>query len=79
LERERNCRYSNGLGVLELDGKKESSQAKLLITKNAFCIFQTATAQSKTEIFRVYGVAKAPPGFQAGWSDYISFFFPSLF
>jgi hypothetical protein len=30
---------------------------------------QRATAQSKTGIFRDYGVAEAPPGFQAGWSD----------
>jgi hypothetical protein len=30
---------------------------------------QRATAQSKPGIFRDYGVAEAPPGFQAGWSD----------
>jgi hypothetical protein len=41
------------------------SQVKLLITNNAFCIVQRATAQSKTGIFRDYGVAEAPPGFQA--------------
>jgi hypothetical protein len=29
-----------------------SSQVKLLITNNAFCIVQRATAQSKTGIFR---------------------------
>jgi hypothetical protein len=34
---------------------------------------QRATAQSKTGIFRDYGVAEAPPGFQAGWSDCIYF------
>jgi hypothetical protein len=45
------------------------SQVKLLITNNAFCIVQRATAHSKTGIFRDYGVAEAPPGFQAGWSD----------
>jgi hypothetical protein len=44
-------------------------QVKLLITNNAFCIVQRATAQSKTGIFRDFGVAEAPPGFQAGWSD----------
>jgi hypothetical protein len=34
---------------------------------------QRATAQSKTEIFRDYGVAEAPPGFQAGWSNCMYF------
>jgi hypothetical protein len=28
---------------------------------------QRATAQSKTGFFLDYGVAEAPPGFQAGW------------
>jgi hypothetical protein len=59
-----------------------SSQVKLLITNNAlcnitnnsFCIVQRATAQSKTGIFRDYGVAEAPPDFQAGWSDCMHFF-----
>jgi hypothetical protein len=41
-----------------------SSQVKLLITNNAFCIVQRATAQSKTGIFRHFGVAEAPPGFK---------------
>jgi hypothetical protein len=36
---------------------------------------QRATAQSKTGIIRDCGVAEAPPGFQAGWSDYMYFFF----
>jgi hypothetical protein len=43
---------------------------------------QRATAQSKTGFFRDYGVAEAPPGFQAGWSDctyYFSFFLFILF
>jgi hypothetical protein len=42
---------------------------------------QRATAQSKTGIFRDYGVAEAPPGFQAGWSDcmYISLSISVLF
>jgi hypothetical protein len=35
---------------------------------------QRATAPSKTGIFRDYGVAEAPPGFQAGWSDCIYLF-----
>jgi hypothetical protein len=30
---------------------------------------QRATAHSKTGIFRVCGVAEAPPGFQAGWFE----------
>jgi hypothetical protein len=33
---------------------------------------QRATAQSKTGMFRDYGAAEAPPGFQAGWSDCMS-------
>jgi hypothetical protein len=33
-----------------------------------FFIVQRATAQSKTGHFRDYGLAEAPPGFQAGWS-----------
>jgi hypothetical protein len=44
----------------------QSSQVQLLITNNAFCIVQRATAQSKTGFFRDCGVAEAPPGFQAG-------------
>jgi hypothetical protein len=44
---------------------------RMEIGKKQFCIVHraTATAQSKTEIFRDYGVAQAPPGFQANWSD----------
>jgi hypothetical protein len=53
----------------------ESSQVKLPITNDLFCIVQRATAQSKVGIFRDYGVAEAPPGFQAGWSDYVLLFF----
>jgi hypothetical protein len=34
---------------------------------------QRATAQSNTGFFRDYGLAEAPPGFQAGWSDCILF------
>jgi hypothetical protein len=45
------------------------SQVKLLITNNAFCIVQRATTQAKTGFLRDYGVAEAPPGFQADWSD----------
>jgi hypothetical protein len=52
-------------------------QVKLLITNNAFCIVQRATAQLKTGVFRDYGVAEAPPGFQADWSD-VMYFFLSL-
>jgi hypothetical protein len=33
-----------------------------------------ATAQSKTGFFRDYGVAEAPSGFQAGWSDCMFYF-----
>jgi hypothetical protein len=46
----------------------KASQVKLLITNNSFCIVRRATAQSKIENFRDYGVAEAPPVFQAGWS-----------
>jgi hypothetical protein len=55
--------------------RAESSQVKLLITNNAFFIVQRATAQSKTGIFSDFYVAEAPPGFQAGWSDCMYFFF----
>jgi hypothetical protein len=44
----------------------------------SFCIVQRATAQSKTGFFRFNGVAEAPPGFQASWSDCMLFLF-SLF
>jgi hypothetical protein len=44
----------------------KSFKGKLLIANNAFCIVQRATTQSKTGSFRDYGVAEAPPGFQAG-------------
>jgi hypothetical protein len=37
-------------------------------------MLQRATAQSKTGFFRDFGVAEAPPGFQAGWSDCMYFF-----
>jgi hypothetical protein len=43
------------------------------VANNAFFIVQRATAQSKSGFFCDYGVAEAPPGFQAGWSDYIFF------
>jgi hypothetical protein len=56
----------------------QSSQVKLLITNNAFFIVHRETAQPKTGIFRDFGVAAAPPGFQAGWSDCIYFFSLSL-
>jgi hypothetical protein len=51
------------------------SQVELLITNKEFFIVQRATAQSKTGIFRDYSVAEDPPGFQAGWSDCIYFYF----
>jgi hypothetical protein len=35
---------------------------------------QRATEQSKTGIFRDFGVAEAPPSYQAGWSDCKYFF-----
>jgi hypothetical protein len=40
---------------------------------------QRATAQSKTGFFRDFGVAEAPPGFQAGWSDCMCYFSLFLF
>jgi hypothetical protein len=40
---------------------------------------QRATAQSKTVFFHDYGVAEAPPGFQAGWSDCMYLFSLFLF
>jgi hypothetical protein len=56
-----------------------SSQVKLLLTNNVFCIVQRATARSKAGTFRDCGVAEAPPGFQAGWSDCMHFFSLFLF
>jgi hypothetical protein len=52
-----------------------ASQVKSSIINNAFYILQRATAQSKTGNICGYGVAEAPPGFQAGWSDCMYFFF----
>jgi hypothetical protein len=48
------------------------------ITNNALFIVQRATAQSKTGLFRDYREAEAPPGFQAGWSGWLYYFFFSL-
>jgi hypothetical protein len=53
------------------------SKVKSLITNNALCIEETGTTQKKQEFVYGYGLADAPPVFQAGWSD--SFFFPSFF
>jgi hypothetical protein len=36
-------------------------------------------SKKKTGIFRDYGVAEVPPGFQAGWSDCMYFFSLFLF
>jgi hypothetical protein len=55
-----------------------SSQVELLITNNSFFIVPRATAQSKTGMFRGYGEAEAPPGFQAGWSDCMYFYQASI-
>jgi hypothetical protein len=40
---------------------------------------QRATAQLKTGIFLDNGVAEAPPGFQAGWSNCMYIFSLFLF
>jgi hypothetical protein len=45
-----------------LDFSYQFNKVKLLITSNAFCIVQRATAQSKTGIDRGYGVAEAFSG-----------------
>jgi hypothetical protein len=55
-----------------------SSQVKLLITSNTFCIVQRATAQSKTGFFRDFGVAEAPPGFKPAGLTVCIFFSLSL-
>jgi hypothetical protein len=51
-------------------------------SNNLFYIEQRATAKTKTGISsyygRDYGVAEAPPGFQAGWSGCM-FSFPLFF
>jgi hypothetical protein len=41
-------------------------KVEILITNNAFCIVQRATAQSTTGNVHGYGLAEAPPIFQAG-------------
>jgi hypothetical protein len=41
-------RATSGLGTVHDPKSIKSSQVKLLITTNAFCIVQRATAQSKT-------------------------------
>jgi hypothetical protein len=51
-----------------------NKKIKLIITNDAFFTVQRTTAQSKTGIFRGYGAAEAPPGFQAGWSGCMCFF-----
>jgi hypothetical protein len=73
-ERQEQVRRNYRTAVQHLD---LTSQVKLLITNNKFCILQRATAQSKTAFFRDYGVAEAPPGFQADWPDCM--YFSSLF
>jgi hypothetical protein len=50
-------------GTLPYRSQVKSSQVKLLITNNAFCIMQRATALSKLDFFRDFGVAEASPGF----------------
>jgi hypothetical protein len=65
--------------LLPFGARDLSSQVKLLITNNEFCILQRATVQSKTGNFSDCGVAEAPPGCQAGWSDCMYFFFLFLF
>jgi hypothetical protein len=52
------------VGVVE-NGISASSQVKLLFINTAFRIVQRATAQSETSFYCDYGVAEAPPGFQA--------------
>jgi hypothetical protein len=46
-----------------------ASQVKLLITDNAFSLCKEQQHIRKQDFFRDFGVAEAPPGFQAGWSD----------
>jgi hypothetical protein len=51
-----------------------SSQVKLLITFNAFCIVQRATAQSRAGNSHSNGVAKAPPVFKPAGLAVCTFF-----
>jgi hypothetical protein len=39
-----------------------------------FALLKEQQHSQKKDFFRDYGVAKAPPGFQAGWSDCLYFF-----
>jgi hypothetical protein len=82
LSEEKNSELNKCCGPLEIlscdpssPGTKNRHQVKLLITSYAFCFVQRATAKSKTGIFRGNGVAEAPPGYQAGWSDCMYFLF----
>jgi hypothetical protein len=43
-----------------------------------FALCKEQQHSQKTGIFRDYGVAEAPPGFQAVWSDCMYFFSLSL-
>jgi hypothetical protein len=59
IKERRTAKQNNGLNITEgtyrraltTTDKEHMSQVKLLITNNAFCIVQRATAQSKTGIF----------------------------
>jgi hypothetical protein len=42
-----------------------------------FALCKEQQRSKKQENFRGYGVAEAPPSFQAGWSDFV--YFLSLF
>jgi hypothetical protein len=68
-----------GIGDCTLRAK---SQVKL--SSVYFALYKEQQHTQKQDFFRDYGVAEAPPGFQAGWSDskfclslFVHFFFSS--
>jgi hypothetical protein len=67
-----------GIQEVENCGPNWLNDLSSQVTNHQQCILHCSTAQS-TGIFRDYGVAEAPPGFQAGWSDCMYFFSLFLF
>jgi hypothetical protein len=67
------------LALQKFPHQVKSSNSTILITNNAFCIVQRATAQSKTRIFCGYDAAEAPPVLKAAClTGCISFLFPEF-
>jgi hypothetical protein len=52
----------------------QTKQVKLQITNNALALCKEQQHSQKTENNCGYGVAEAPPDFEAGWSDFLYLF-----